>query len=82
MYGAGLRLNECLGLRVQDIDFGGNQITVRSGKGSKDRVTMLPQAARQPLLTHLRRVKAIHDKDLADGYGRVSPAGCARTQVP
>jgi integron integrase len=72
MYGAGLRLNECLGLRVQDIDFGGNQIVVRSGKGAKDRVTMLPQAARQPLLGHLRRVKAVHDKDVGEGYGRVT----------
>lgn len=71
MYGAGLRLNECLGLRVQDVDFGGNQIVVRSGKGGKDRITMLPQAAKQPLISHLRRVKAIHDKDLAEGYGRV-----------
>jgi integron integrase len=72
MYGAGLRLNECLGLRVQDIDFGANQIAVRSGKGSKDRVTMLPQAAKQPLIEHLRRVKTIHDRDLAEGHGRVS----------
>jgi integron integrase len=71
MYGAGLRLNECIGLRVQDIDFGANQITVRCGKGAKDRLTMLPQAAKQPLIGHLRRVKAIHDKDLAEGFGRV-----------
>ena len=71
MYGAGLRLNECLGLRVQDIDFGGNQIVVRSGKGGKDRLTMLPQAAKQSLISHLRRVKAIHDKDLSEGHGRV-----------
>lgn len=79
MYGAGLRMNECLGLRVQDIDFGGNQIVVRSGKGAKDRVTMLPQVARQPLLVHLRRVKAIHEKDLAAGYGSVSlPDALAR----
>lgn len=79
MYGAGLRLNECVSLRVQDVDFGVNQITVCSGKGSKDRVTMLPQAARQPLIEHLRRVKSIHDKDLAEGYGRVSlPHALAR----
>jgi integron integrase len=79
MYGAGLRLNECLSLRVQDIDFGGNQITVRSGKGAKDRVTMLPQAAKQPLIAHLRRVKVIHEKDLAEGYGKVSlPDALAR----
>jgi len=79
MYGAGLRLNECLSLRVQDVDFSANQITVRSGKGCKDRVTMLPQAAKQPLIEHLRRVKDIHDRDLADGYGRISlPHALAR----
>lgn len=71
MYGAGLRLNECLGLRVQDIDFGANQITVRCGKGAKDRITMLPQAAKQPLIGHLRRVKAVHDRDLSEGFGKV-----------
>jgi integron integrase len=79
MYGAGLRLNECLGLRVQDIDFGANQLAVRSGKGSKDRVTMLPQAAKQPLIEHLRRVKTIHERDLAEGHGRVNlPDALAR----
>lgn len=79
MYGAGLRLNECLSLRVQDIDFGANQITVRSGKGSKDRLTMLPQAAKQRLVEHLQRVRAIHEKDVADGYGKVSlPHALAR----
>lgn len=79
MYGAGLRLNECLCLRTQDIDFGANQIVVRSGKGFKDRITMLPQVARQPLLEHLQRVKAIHEKDLADGYGKVElPHALAR----
>ena len=79
MYGAGLRLNECLCLRTQDIDFGANHITVRSGKGFKDRITMLPQAAKQPLLEHLQRVKGIHEKDLADGYGKVElPHALAR----
>ena len=79
MYGAGLRLNECLGLRVQDIDFGANQITVRSGKGSKDRVTMLPQAVKQPLIMHLQRVKDIHEKDVSEGFGRVGlPDALAR----
>jgi len=79
MYGAGLRLNECLCLRVQDIDFGANQITVRDGKGFKDRVTMLPQAARQPLLEHLQKVKRIHEKDMICGFGRVGlPYALAR----
>lgn len=71
MYGAGLRLMECLRLRVQDIDFKANQVIVRDGKGFKDRVTMLPQAAKRPLVAHLRDVKSIHEQDLAEGYGRV-----------
>jgi len=70
MYGAGLRLTECLGLRVQDIDFGANQIIVRSGKGFKDRVTVLPQAAKGALVDHLRDVRQVHERDLAEGYGR------------
>jgi integron integrase len=72
MYGAGLRLSECLQLRVQDIDFEANQIMVRRGKGSKDRLTMPPQAAKQRLVEHLRRVRAIHEKDVSEGYGKVS----------
>ncbi len=71
LYGAGLRLLECLRLRVQDIDFEKNQITVRSGKGDKDRVTMLPQSLKPMLLEHLRRVRHIHEKDLSDGWGSV-----------
>lgn len=71
MYGTGLRLSELLHLRVLDLDFDRNEITVRSGKGHKDRVTMLPQSLRTPLQVHLKQVKAIHDADLADGWGRV-----------
>jgi integron integrase len=71
MYGAGLRLMECLRLRVQDIDFARHEITVRDGKGAKDRVTMLPESLKTLLQEHLRKVKAIHEKDLRDGYGRV-----------
>jgi integrase len=71
MYGAGLRLTECLCLRVQDIDFGRNEITIRAGKGDKDRRTMLPESLKRPLEQHLSAVKRIHDKDLADGWGRV-----------
>ena len=54
LYGAGLRLMECLRLRVKDVDFSSNEIGVRSGKGDKDRVTMLPGAIKEPLLTHLQ----------------------------
>jgi len=71
MYGAGLRLMECLQLRVQDLDFERNEITVRDGKGAKDRVTMLPESLKTPLQDHLRKVRAIHQRDLADGWGRV-----------
>jgi integron integrase len=72
MYGAGLRLLECLRLRVQDIDFSRNEILVRNGKGGKDRVTMLPESLKEPIRDHLRRVKKIHERDLAEGWGRVS----------
>ena len=71
MYGAGLRLAECLRLRVQDLDFSRNEILVRDGKGAKDRITMLPESLKVPLQGHLRRIKAVHEKDLADGWGRV-----------
>jgi integron integrase len=71
MYGSGLRLIEALRLRVKDIDFAQRQVTVRSGKGDKDRRTMLPDALQQPLEAHLRRVKLIHQQDLAKGYGCV-----------
>jgi len=69
LYGAGLRLMECLRLRVKDIDFARKEILVRDGKGFKDRVTMLPAALAEPLLAHLERVRALHRQDLAAGYG-------------
>jgi integron integrase len=79
MYGAGLRLMECLRLRVQDIDFASNQIIVRDGKGFKDRLTMLPEITRAPLAAHLEHVRRIHQQDLADGCGRVTmPYALAR----
>ena len=71
MYGVGLRLMECLRLRVQDIDFTRNEILVRDGKGAKDRITMLPDSLKAPLQEHLKMVKVIHEKDLAEGWGRV-----------
>ena len=71
LYGAGLRLMECLRLRVKDVDFGYGQILVRDGKGGKDRVTMLPLAAVEPLKQHLVRIKGLHERDLAEGYGEV-----------
>ncbi len=71
MYGAGLRLMECLRLRVLDIDFSRIEILVRDGKGAKGRITMLPESLKAPLQVHLKRVKAIHEKDLADGWAIV-----------
>ncbi len=71
LYGSGLRLVECLRLRVKDIDFKKHQIIVRDGKGAKDRVTVLPDSVVEPLRKHLRRVKMIHRRDLSDGYGAV-----------
>ena len=74
LYGAGLRLMECLRLRVQDLDFDRSQIFVRSGKGDKDRVTLLPQRLNEPLRTHLRWVRQIHRRDLERGFGEVQIA--------
>jgi len=71
LYGSGLRLMECLRLRVKDMDFTYGQITVRDGKGEKDRVTMLPAKLRQPLMLHLQKVKLLHEEDIASGYGEV-----------
>lgn len=71
LYGTGMRLMECLCLRVQEIDFSRNEILVRNGKGAKDRVTMLPDSLKTPLQVHLKQVKAIHERDLAQGWGRV-----------
>ena len=79
LYGSGLRLRECLKLRVKDVDFGYRQIIVRDGKGAKDRVTMLPAALVEPLKEHLAKVRALHDRDLARGYGDVDlPDALAR----
>jgi integron integrase len=71
LYGSGLRLTECLQLRVKDIDFSRNEIVVREGKGNKDRVTMVPGALAAPLTAHLQRVRKLHAADLQAGFGRV-----------
>ncbi len=71
LYGAGLRLKECLRLRVKDLDFGYKQITVRDGKGGKDRFTILPEKLVEPLQKHLETVKTQHDCDLQAGLGAV-----------
>ena len=71
LYGSGLRLMECLRLRVKDIDFGMNQIMVRDGKGKIDRVTLLPESTKLKLIEHLERVKTVYENDLSQGYGKV-----------
>ena len=79
LYGAGLRVMECLRLRVKDIDIAYRQILVRDGKGGKDRVTMLPEKLVEPLRAHLFRVKGLHARDLKEGYGGVNmPYALAR----
>ena len=71
LYGAGLRLMECVRLRVMDVDFGYGQITVRHGKGGKDRVVPLPQRCTDPLKKHLEVVSIQHNKDVGLGFGEV-----------
>jgi integron integrase len=71
LYGSGLRLMECVRLRVKDVDFAQRQIVVRDGKGMEDRVTMLPDSVVTPLQENLQRVKRLHEEDLAKGYGSV-----------
>lgn len=79
LYGCGLRLMECLRLRVKDIDFEQSQIIVREGKGEKDRATMLPASLIQPLKNQITFVKNQHERDLAQGYGSVElPFALAR----
>ena len=69
LYGAGLRLRECLQLRVKDVDFSYRQIVVRYGKGAKDRVTPLPETLVQPMHRHLGAVHDLHRRDIAEGFG-------------
>ena len=71
LYGSGLRLMECIRLRIQDIDFGQNLIFVRGGKGGKDRTTILPQNLRDELQSQIRAVKALHHKELEESFGEV-----------
>jgi integron integrase len=71
LYGTGLRLMECVRLRVKDVDFGRGELIVRQGKGGKDRRTMLPTRLRDPLRAQLRETQRIHQRDLAAGFGEV-----------
>ena len=79
LYGSGLRLMECLRLRVCDLEPGRGELLVRSGKGDRDRVTMLPRSLQPALEAQLARARALHERDLADGWGRVElPDALAR----
>lgn len=71
LYGTGMRIMECLRLRIKDVEFTRKEILIRDGKGFKDRVTMLPEALVNPLRDHLKSVKILHEQDLAVGYGSV-----------
>lgn len=71
LYGAGLRLMECVRLRVKDVDFGYSQILIRDGKGFKDRITLLPERLKEPLRRHLARIKLQHEEELEEGFGCV-----------
>lgn len=82
LYGSGLRLLECLTLRVKDVDLDGGEIRLRRGKGAKDRVTVLAEALREPLRAHLARVRALYDRDLASGGGWVELPGGLGNKYP
>jgi integron integrase len=82
LYGAGLRLLECLRLRVKDIGFDTNQIVVRAGKGHKDRLTLLPAIVKAPLMSHLERVRTLYQQDLERGFGRVYWPDALRRKYP
>jgi integron integrase len=82
LYGSGLRVTECLMLRVKDLDLERGELVVRRGKGGKDRVTVVPETLRRPLREHLGRVKALHDRDLAKGGGWVEMPGGLDAKYP
>ena len=82
LYGTGMRLLEGLRLRVKDIDFARGQITVRGGKGDKDRVTMLPESLKESLRAQLHRVRELHAKDQVAGFGEVWLPGALRAKWP
>lgn len=71
IYGGGLRLMECLRLRIKDVDFQYGQLVIRDAKGQKDRVTILAHSLIEPLRTHLAKVRQLHENDIAAGFGRV-----------
>jgi integrase len=81
LYGSGMRLLECLTLLIKDVDLERGEIRIRQGKGGKDRVTVLPRSARQPLDDHLRRVRALHERGFSRWGGGGPVAGCFAAKV-
>ncbi len=82
LYGSGLRLLECLRLRVKDVDFPANQIVVRGGKGDRDRITMLPESIKDALAAHLEKVRIQHQRDLARSAGWVAMPSALQRKYP
>jgi len=82
LYGSGMRLMECMRLRVKDVDFELRTITVRDTKSNRDRVTVLPEALVEPLQLHLAKIKAQHDEDLSKGFGSVEMPGALARKYP
>jgi integron integrase len=82
LYGSGMRISEVLRLRVQDIDFHYHQITIRNGKGSKDRITMLPEKVVPKLKKHLEKVRHLHYSDLDKGFGKTILPGALAVKYP
>ncbi|MEX0721330.1 MAG: integron integrase [Balneolaceae bacterium] len=82
IYGAGLRISEALRLRIKDLDFEYQQITVRSGKGTKDRVTMIPDILVGPLKEQVRKCQVLHQKDIERGWGATILPGALERKYP
>lgn len=82
LYGAGLRLAECLMLRIKDIDFDRRAVYVRAGKGNKDRTSILPQVVADPLRQHIEQVRRVHQRDLARGLGEAYMPGALGRKYP
>lgn len=82
LYGAGLRVQECISLRVKDVDPAELTVHLRRGKGAKDRISVLPRALVDDVNQQIALTRAIHDRDLADGYGEVELPGALRTKYP
>jgi integron integrase len=82
LYGCGLRLMECVQLRVKDIDFGYRQITIRDAKGGRDRRTMLPESLIDPLRRHIEKRRLLHEEDLAAGHGAAPLPGALARKYP